>query len=331
MASRGMRVDIKVDSTVAKMQAKRKAEESERLNHARDARERRECGVLLSRIQTKREHLSMVQARLLKLQEHNVMIKRRIESEEAAVMNGVQSMLQRCSRFVGSKQFLSRAHRIDHAEAVQVAGEADTRQAATLQRLRETLRRRDEEVNQEVVELKGLIQYRERTSRADEERKNQLNQDLVTLARQCEVEQMELGKTIVHAMEINRSTLQERIDGYLGGVLDDQLKVMGADVTVHSLTKEDLLVVIKEMESEVNTRKDAVETLQRAGRTLHDALAWNSADPETGHLFHRLPSWQDDRVGRRFKVAASLRGIAAAADIPQGYSTGTTRPPYPIA
>jgi hypothetical protein len=25
-------------------------------------------------------------------------------------------MLQRCSRFAGSKQFLSRAHRIDHAE-----------------------------------------------------------------------------------------------------------------------------------------------------------------------------------------------------------------------
>jgi hypothetical protein len=57
---------------------------------------------------------------------------------------------------------------------------------------------------------------------------------------------------------------------------------MGADVTVHSLTKEDLLVVIKEMESEVNKRKAAVRQLKIEAQTRREALAWNTAgEPQT--------------------------------------------------
>jgi hypothetical protein len=65
-------------------------------------------------------------------------------------------------------------------------------------------------------------------------------------------------------------------------LFQDQLKAMGADVTVHSLTKEDLLVVIKEMESEVNKRKAAVRQLKIEAQTLREALAWNTAgEPPT--------------------------------------------------
>jgi hypothetical protein len=34
-----------------------------------------------------------------------------------------------------------------------------------------------------------------------------------------------------------RKALEQRIDVYLGGVLDDQLKVVGADVTIDSLVR----------------------------------------------------------------------------------------------
>lgn len=330
IASRGRKQEIKVDSTVAKMQAKRKAEESERLGQAQGERERRECGVLLSRIRTKREHLEMVQSRLEMLQNHNIFLKKKIEEVEADVFNEVQAMLQRCSRFVGSKQFMNRAHRIDIAEAQTLADGSGEKRDTELDQLRELLRRLDEEVNKEVAWMKGLIVYRDRTSRADDERKSQLNQKIAELSGEYTREQEELRKTIGHAMDINRSTLQDRIDHYLGGVLDDQLKVIGADVTVHSLTKEDLLVVIKEIENEVNSRKKRVRGLRDSATELQGALAWNTGSAETGHLFHRLPSWQDDAVGRRLQVAASLRGLAATADVPQGYSKGTTLPPFPI-
>ena len=86
-------------STIAKQLQKRRLNEIEKLKDARDERERRECRILLSRLHTKKEYLQIVRERLTDLQRQNVELKAEILSHESGVLNKVQSMIERCSRY----------------------------------------------------------------------------------------------------------------------------------------------------------------------------------------------------------------------------------------
>ena len=139
----------------------------------------------------------------------------------------------------------------------------------------------------------------------------------------------ELEHTIQHAMELNADALEARIDMYLGGVLSDQLKVVGADVTIDSLAREDLNVVIAEMTAEVTVNREVLAKLVQEQKGLKSELAWNSTKGDLGQAFHRLPSRKTDGVATKLNMVQELQRLAVVAGIPTGYGAGGANPPFP--
>lgn len=267
----------KPHSTLAKQYAKKYAEEKARLKEAGDIREQRECAVLVQRIRSKREHLDSVHERLRFLQDDNVELRSRIVQREARVMNKVQGMLHRSSRIVGSKQAMSRAHRVEKAASTKATAKSDIVQAALTTQLQQVVSGLDLAVMREVADLKALLHYRDKTAEADREYKERLFEKMDELEGKHAAEVEELEGTIKHAMELNADALEVRIDNYLGGVLTDQLKVVGADVTIDSLAKEDLNAVIEEMTAEVSANRETIAKLLHDQTQLTSELAWNSS------------------------------------------------------
>ena len=139
----------------------------------------------------------------------------------------------------------------------------------------------------------------------------------------------ELAGTIDHAMELNADALEARIDTYLGAVLTDQLKVVGADVTIDSLAREDLNLVIDEMTTEVTANKEVIAKLLEEQTALRSELAWNTSKGAIGQTFHRLPSRKTEDMATKVNMVQELQRLAVVAGIPTGYGLGNTRPPYP--
>ena len=215
----GLSEGFPAQSTVARQHERRRENEIEKLNAARDVREHRECRVLLERIHTRREHLDRVRERLEFLRQDNIELRDRIVSYEATTMDTVQHMLQRCSRFVGSKQAMNRVHKADLTTSTAGSKVTNEQQQTELASLRKLVAQLNEQVLRDLSGLRELLLYRDKTTHANQDLKQRLEIKARELKKQNRIEIDELTTTIKQAMVHQSEELDERIDSILNSIL----------------------------------------------------------------------------------------------------------------
>jgi len=335
-------------STIAMLLQKWRLNYIEMIMDGRDVRERRECRILLSRLHTKKEYLQIVRERLTDLQRQNVELKAEILSHESGVLNKVQSMIERCSRYEGSKQVIHQMYRKSKGAAVERGARAAVIHDGDEEELQEALKHADLELLREVTWLRELILYREVTAAADVDFIARLKVKIES----TKVAHMEaiagLKANIVQSMKNHEQVFNMTKKDYLNTVLTDSLKVLGPGVSVDSLTKQDLDRVNKVLRGEVRSRKDRVAKLKAKNYDMNAELAKHDARQSSPHkhVYERIdrsgpsprrpvPNRQHHQAMSRLSperednLVASLALLAHSTQIPLGYSSNAApRPPF---
>lgn len=173
-------------STVAKQMQRRKEKDVVLLEAAKRSRQAKECGVLMFRVESRREQVDRIQTRMAYLQNENVELIKQIQEIEAVSMNQVHNNLQSTTVMgeVGQGEIRRLQQQIIDMEKVRTQARAE--RDATKQLAEETLEAYDMRLLSEANELKELLMYKSVGQFEDERYTERLKQRHVELGLKCQ-------------------------------------------------------------------------------------------------------------------------------------------------